>query len=259
MELAGAAAVVSGGAGGLGEATVRRLVGAGARVVVADLDADRGEALAAELGDGARFRSCDVTSEESVRAAFDEAATLGPVRLAVAVHGGFGGGGRTLGRDGTPHALDDFRRTIDHYLVGTFNVLRLAAESIARSEPGPSGERGLVVNTASIAGYEGTVGQVAYASAKGGVIGMTLAAARDLAPAGIRVVTIAPGTFLTPAYGADPSAVEAAWGPVVPFPKRMGRPDEYAALVEQLCANSYLNGEVIRIDGAIRFQPRGFR
>jgi NAD(P)-dependent dehydrogenase (short-subunit alcohol dehydrogenase family) len=259
MELSGSSAVVTGGAGGLGEATVRRLVGAGARVVIADLAADKGEALAQELGDAAVFRHCDVTSEDSVRAAFDAAAGLAPVRAAVAVHGGFGGGGRTLARDGTPHALDDFRQTIEHYLVGTFNVLRLAAEAIARSEPGADGERGVVVNTASIAGYEGTIGQVAYASAKGGVIGMTLAAARDLAAVGIRVVTVAPGTFLTPAYGADPSAVEAMWGPVIPFPKRMGRPEEYASLVEHVCANPYLNGEVLRIDGALRFSPKGTR
>jgi NAD(P)-dependent dehydrogenase (short-subunit alcohol dehydrogenase family) len=259
MELKGAAAVVTGGAGGLGEATVRRLVEAGARVVVADLAVDKGRVLAAELGDATAFAECDVTSEESVGAAFEQAAALGPVRLAVAVHGGFGGGGRTLGRDGTPHALDDFRRTVEHYLVGTFNVLRLAAAAISRSEPGPDGERGLVINTASIAGYEGTIGQVAYASAKGGVIGMTLAAARDLSVAGIRVMTIAPGTFLTPAYGADLAQVEAAWGPVVPYPKRMGRPDEYASLVEHICANGYLNGEVLRLDGALRFSPRGTR
>ncbi len=148
---------------------------------------------------------------------------------------------------------------MEHYLVGTFNVLRLAAAAIGRSEPLADGERGVVINTASIAGYEGTIGTVAYASAKGGVIGMTIAAARDLAVVGIRVVTIAPGTFRTPAYGADPDAVEALWAPAVPFPKRMGQPDEYARLVRCICENTYLNGEVIRIDGAIRFGPRGPR
>ncbi len=257
MELPGSAAVVSGGAGGLGEATVRRLVQAGARVVIADLAAEKGRALAAELGEGTAFANCDVCSEESVTFAFEQAAALGPVRLAVAVHGGFGGGGRTLGRDGTPLSLDNFRPTIEHYLVGTFNMLRLAAAAISRSDPRANGERGVVVNTASIAGYEGTIGQVAYASAKGGVIGMTLTAARDLAPAGIRVVTIAPGVFLTPAYGADPEKIEATWGPIVPFPKRMGRAEEYAALVEHICVNQYLNGEVIRADGGLRFGPRG--
>jgi NAD(P)-dependent dehydrogenase (short-subunit alcohol dehydrogenase family) len=256
MELNGSAALVTGGAGGLGEATVRRLVAAGAKVVIADLAAEKGQALADELGAAAAFVATDVTSEESVTAALDRAATLGPVRVAVAVHGGFGGGGRTLRSDGTPHALEDFRLTIDHYLVGTFNVLRLAAAAIGSSDPGVDGERGVIVNTASIAGYEGTIGQVAYASAKGGVIGMTLTAARDLAVVGIRVVTIAPGTFITPAYGADPELVEAMWAPAVPFPKRMGQPSEYAALVQTICENGYLNGEVIRIDGAIRFGPK---
>ena len=260
MDLREAAAFVSGGAGGLGEATVRRLVTGGARVVIADLAADKGRALAAELGEATAFAECDVCSEESVTAALEQAAAMGPVRLSVAVHGGFGGGGRTLGRDGTPHALDDFRRTVEHYLVGTFNVLRLAAAAISRSEPvGPDGERGVVVNTASIAGYEATIGQVGYASAKGGVIGMTLTAARDLAPVGIRVVTIAPGVFQTPAYGSDPEKVEATWGPIVPFPNRMGKAEEYAALVEHICVNGYLNGEVIRADGALRFGPRGGR
>ncbi len=259
MDIEGATAVVTGGAGGLGEATVRRLVAAGAGVVIADLATDKGETLAEELGPAAAFVETDVTSEESVTRAFDRAAELGPVRAAVAVHGGFGGGGRTLRSDGTPHALDDFRRTVEHYLVGTFNVVRLAAAAIGRSEPLADGERGVIVNTASIAGYEGTVGTVAYASAKGGVIGMTIAAARDLAVVGIRVVTIAPGTFRTPAYGPDRDAVEALWAPAVPFPKRMGQPDEYARLVQCICENPYLNGEVIRIDGAIRFGPKGPR
>jgi NAD(P)-dependent dehydrogenase (short-subunit alcohol dehydrogenase family) len=249
MDVDGAAALVTGGAGGLG----------GARVVIADLARDKGEALAGSLGEAAMFMETDVTSEDSLARAFRRAEELGPVRAAVAVHGGFGGGGRTLKSDGTPHALDDFRRTVEHYLVGTFNVVRLGAAAIARSEPLDGGERGVLINTASIAGYEGTIGTVAYASAKGGVLGMTIAAARDLAVVGIRVVTIAPGTFLTPAYGMDPDAVEAMWAPAIPFPKRMGRPDEYARLVEAICENRYLNGEVIRIDGAIRFGPKSPR
>ncbi len=256
MDLEGASAIVTGGAGGLGEATVRRLAAAGARVVVADLAKDKGEALAAELGGSAAFVATDVTSEDSVAAAVARATELGPLRVAVAVHGGFGGGGRTLKADGTPHSLDDFRRVVDHYLVGTFNVVRLAAAGMSTAEPQEDGQRGVIVATASIAGYEGTIGQVAYASAKGGVIGMTLAAARDLAVVGVRVVTIAPGVFITPAYGADPEQVEAYWGPAVPFPRRMGRPAEYASLVEAIVDNAYLNGEVIRIDGAIRFGPK---
>jgi NAD(P)-dependent dehydrogenase (short-subunit alcohol dehydrogenase family) len=259
MELSGAAAVVTGGAGGLGEATVRRLVAAGAKVVIADLAREKAEALATEMGAAAAFVETDVTDEESVSRALDRASAMGPVRVAVAVHGGFGGGGRTLRSDGTPHALEDFRRTVDHYLVGTFNVLRLAAQAMASTDPGEDGERGVVINTASIAGYEGTIGTVAYAAAKGGVIGMTLTAARDLAVVGVRVVTIAPGTFITPAYGMEPEKVEAMWAPAVPFPKRMGQPREYAHLVQAICENSYLNGEVIRIDGAIRFGPKGPR
>ena len=198
MEISGSAALVTGGAGGLGEATVRRLVAAGAKVVIADLAKEKAEALAKELGSAAEFVETDVTSEESVKNALDRAAGLGPVRVAVAVHGGFGGGGRTLKSDGNPHGLEDFRKVIDHYLVGTFNVLRLSAAAISKSEPREDGERGVIINTASIAAYEGTIGQVAYASAKGGVVGMTLTAARDLAVVGIRVVTIAPGTFITP-------------------------------------------------------------
>ncbi len=256
MEIEGASALVTGGAGGLGEATVRRLAAAGAKVIVADLAADKGRALADELGPAAEFVETDVTSEESVGAALERAAALGPVKVAVAVHGGFGGGGRTVKADGTPHSLDDFRRVIDHYLVGTFNVLRLSAAAMSANEPDAGGGRGVVVNTASIAAYEATIGQVAYASAKGGVVAMTLAAARDLAVAGIRVLTIAPGTFITPAYGADPAQVEAYWGPAVPFPRRMGQPDEYARLVLSIVDNDYLNGEVIRIDGAIRFAPK---
>ncbi len=256
MEIEGASALVTGGAGGLGEATVRRLAAAGAKVIVADLAADKGRALADELGPAAEFVETDVTSEESVGAALERAAALGPVKVAVAVHGGFGGGGRTVKADGTPHSLDDFRRVIDHYLVGTFNVLRLSAAAMSANEPDAGGGRGVVVNTASIAANEATIRQVAYASAKGGVVAMTLAAARDLAVAGIRVLTIAPGPFITPAYGADPAQVEAYWGPAVPFPRRMGQPDEYARLVLSIVDNDYLNGEVIRIDGAIRFAPK---
>jgi NAD(P)-dependent dehydrogenase (short-subunit alcohol dehydrogenase family) len=256
MEISGASAIVTGGAGGLGGATVRRLVAAGAKVVIADLNTEKAEAMVEELGSSVAFVKTDITSESSVQEALDKAASMGPVRISVAVHGGFGGGGRTLKADGTPHSLEDFRNVIDPYLVGTFNVLRLASAAISKSEPLEDGERGVIINTASIAGYEGTIGQVAYATAKAGVIGLTIAAARDLAVVGIRVMTIAPGTFITPAYGNDLEAVEAYWAPAIPFPKRMGQPVEYAKLAQSIVENSYLNGEVIRIDGAIRFGPK---
>ena len=256
MRIEGAGAVVTGGAGGLGEATVRRLHAAGAHVAIADLAADKGKALADELGDRARFVECDATSEDSVASAVAAAAEAAPLRIAAICHGAGEAGGRTVRADGKPHDLGVYRRTIEVYLVGTFNVLRLAAAQMMTNDPNESGERGVVVNTASIAGIEGQVGQVAYSSAKGGVIGMTLVAARDLAPAGVRVCTIAPGVFLTPAYGSNVEAIEAEWGRLVPFPNRMGRPDEYAALVQHIAENSYLNGEIIRLDGALRFQPK---
>jgi NAD(P)-dependent dehydrogenase (short-subunit alcohol dehydrogenase family) len=256
MEISGAAAIVTGGAGGLGEPTVRRLVDAGAKVVIADLPTDNAKKMAKELGSAVEFVETDVTSESSVLHALERASSLGPLRISVAVHGGFGAGGRTLKSNGTPHSLEDFRNVLDPYLVGTFNVLRLASAEISKTEALADGEHGVIINTASIAGYEGTIGQVAYATAKAGIIGMTIAAARDLAVAGIRVMTIAPGTFITPAYGPDPEPVEAYWAPAIPFPKRMGQPVEYAKLVQQIVENSYLNGEVIRIDGALRFSPK---
>ena len=165
-------------------------------------------------------------------------------------------GGRLLGKDGSPMGLDGFRTTIESYLVSFFNVMRLAAAAIARSEPAEDGGRGVIINTASIAAYEGQIGQLPYAAAKGGIVSMTLVAARDLSPTGIRVVTIAPGTILTPAYGKAGDQLEAYWGPQVPHPKRMGRPGEYAALVQAIAENDYLNGEVIRLDGALRFPPK---
>jgi NAD(P)-dependent dehydrogenase (short-subunit alcohol dehydrogenase family) len=256
MEISGASAIVTGGAGGLGEQTVRRLAASGAKVVIADVAKEKAEALVKELGDAVEFVQTDVTSESSVLHALERAASLGPLRVSVAVHGGFGAGGRTLKSNGTPHSLEDFRNVLDPYLVGTFNVLRLASAEMAKNEPLADGERGVIINTASIAGYEGTIGQIAYTAAKAGVIGMTLVAARDLSVVGIRVVTIAPGTFITPAYGPDPEQVEAYWSPAIPFPKRMGQPAEYAKLVQSIVDNSYLNGEVIRIDGALRFGPK---
>lgn len=257
MKLEGAVAMVTGGAGGLGEATVRRLVDEGMRVLIVDRDEDKGTALTAQLGERAVFAAADVTDETQVQAAVDAATALGALRVVAICHGAGGAGTRTVKSDGTPHDFTAYKRTIEVYLSGSFNVLRLAAATMAKQDPlDTDGERGVIVLTASIAGYEGTIGQIAYASAKGGVIGMTLVAARDLAVLGIRVATIAPGTFVTPAYSQTPEQLEEIWGPKVPFPRRMGRPDEYASVLAEICRNSYLNGEVIRVDGAIRFGPR---
>jgi len=253
MHISGSSAVVTGGTGGLGEATVRRLHAAGAKVVVADVADEKGKALERELG--VRYVRTDATDEGDVRAAMAEAAALGPLRISVDAHGGPASGGRLIGKDGEPLDLAGFRTTIEFYLTAVFNVMRLAAAAIARQEPA-DGARGVIVNTASIAAYEGQIGQLPYAAAKGGVVSMTLVAARDLSPVGIRVVTIAPGTFLTPAYGQAGDKLEAYWGPQIPHPRRMGRPAEYAAMVQSICENDYLNGEVIRLDGALRFPPK---
>jgi NAD(P)-dependent dehydrogenase (short-subunit alcohol dehydrogenase family) len=258
MDVDGSSAIVVGGAGGLGAATVRRLAAAGARVVIADLSENAGRVLADELGPGARFVQTDVLSDDSLSAAVAAAVEMGPLRVSVDTHGG-PGGGRTLDRNGSPLEMDQFTRVLQIFLQGAFNVLRLAAAAMAVNEPLDTGERGVIINTASIAAYEGTIGQVAYSAAKGGIIGMTLPAARDLAVVGVRVATIAPGVFATPAYGKALDAVEAEWGPVVPFPKRMGQPDEYARMAMAIIDNPYFNGEVIRLDGALRFQTKGAR
>lgn len=255
MEVSGNVALVTGAASGLGEATARRLHAHGAAIVLADLSEPRGTAIAAELGSNARFVKCDVTSEEDVNAAISAGAELG--RLAMSVHCAGGGiAARTVGRDGTPHALEAFARTIQLNLIGTFNVLRLAAAQMATNEPDAGGERGVCVQTASIAGYEGQIGQIAYGSAKAGVIGMTIIAARDLAAIGVRVCTIAPGTIGTPPMMGAPEQIREGLAATVPFPKRLGEPDEYAKLAQHIIENGYLNGEVIRLDGAVRFQPR---
>jgi NAD(P)-dependent dehydrogenase (short-subunit alcohol dehydrogenase family) len=253
MQISGSSAVVVGGTGGLGEATVRRLHAAGAKVVIADLADDKGKELASELG--ASYVRTDATNTDDVQAALAEAESLAPLRISVDAHGGPASGGRLIGKDGSPLDLDGFKTTIDVYLTGVFNVMRLTAAAMARQEP-VDGARGVIINTASIAAYEGQIGQLPYAAAKGGVVSMTLVAARDLSPLGIRVVTIAPGTFLTPAYGQAGEQLEAYWGPQVPFPKRMGRSAEYGALVQSIVENDYLNGEVIRLDGALRFPPK---
>jgi NAD(P)-dependent dehydrogenase (short-subunit alcohol dehydrogenase family) len=253
MKLSGSVALVTGGASGLGAATVRRLALGGAKVVIVDRDEARGTALASELGQ--TFAKADVTDPAQVGAAIDQAVALGPLRVAVSC-AGVGWAARTLDKTGKPHDLDLFKTVIGINLVGTFNVLRLAASAIAKAEPLEHGERGVIVNTASVAAFDGQIGQIAYAASKAGVAGMTLPAARDLAPAGIRVVTIAPGIFDTPMLGALPEDKRAALAADVVFPKRLGDPAEYGALVAAIVENGYLNGETIRLDGSLRMPPK---
>jgi NAD(P)-dependent dehydrogenase (short-subunit alcohol dehydrogenase family) len=254
VQIKDAVAVVTGGASGLGLATTKRLLDAGASVVVIDL---KGEEVVAELGDRAVFVGGNVTDEESVRTALDVAESLGPVRINVNC-AGIGNAIKTLGRDGA-FPLDQFRKIVEVNLIGTFNVLRLTAERIAKSEPiGPesSPERGVIVNTASVAAFDGQIGQAAYSASKGGVVGMTLPIARDLSRNLIRVVTIAPGLFKTPLLGSLPEEAQRSLGQQVPHPARLGDPDEYGALAVHIVENPMLNGEVIRLDGAIRMAPR---
>lgn len=255
MEITGNVALITGGASGLGAATARTLVDAGARVVLVDTNAELGEAFAAELGaERARFVRTDVTEEADVRAAVDTAMALGPLRVAVNC-AGVGWAARTLKRDGTPHDLDLFRKVIAINLVGSFNVLRLAASAMSTLDP-VDGERGVIVNTASVAAFDGQIGQAAYSASKGGVVGMTLPVARDLAKSLIRVMTIAPGTFDTPMLQGLPEEVRTALAAGIPNPSRLGDPLEYGALVRHIVENSYLNAEVIRIDGALRMPPK---
>jgi NAD(P)-dependent dehydrogenase (short-subunit alcohol dehydrogenase family) len=246
-------ALVTGGASGLGGATVRRLVADGAKAVIVDLPGSAGEQLATELGDGIRFAPADVRDPEQVQAAVDTAASLGELRVVVTC-AGVATPGRVVGRRG-PLDLDAFRTVVEINLVGTFNVLRLGAAAMLGNEP-VDGDRGVVVMTASIAAYDGQVGQAAYAASKAGVVGLTLSAARDLADKAIRVVTVAPGTFETPMMAGMPPEVKATLEAQVPHPSRMGDPAEYAALVRHIVDNPMLNGEVIRLDGALRMPPR---
>jgi NAD(P)-dependent dehydrogenase (short-subunit alcohol dehydrogenase family) len=247
--------LITGGGSGLGAATARALAEAGGRVVIADVSRDAGERTAGEIGDAARFVPADVTDEGgmelAVRAAVEQFGGLhGAVNCA-----GVATGARVLGREG-PMPLADFARVVQINLVGTFNVIRLAAAAMERNEPWESGERGVIVNTASVAAFDGQIGQAAYAASKGGVGSMTLPIARELARFGIRVMTIAPGTFDTPMVATMPEAVRASLAGQAPFPPRLGRPEEYAALVRHIMENQMLNGEVIRLDGAIRMAPR---
>jgi NAD(P)-dependent dehydrogenase (short-subunit alcohol dehydrogenase family) len=248
--------LVTGGAGGLGAATVRKLHGAGAAVVIADVADDKATALADELGNKVAYVRTDVLDDDAVNAALSKADELGVLRYVVIAHGGFGVAERVLKRDGSPAALDGFKKTIDLYLTGTYNVLRLAAAKIAKLDPDERDERGAIVMTASIAGYEGQIGQSAYSSAKGGVIALTLVGARDLSSVGIRVNTIAPGTIRTPLMALVGEEGLKKFAETVPFPKRLGTPEEYASLAQHLLENTYINGEVVRMDGAQRFQPR---
>jgi NAD(P)-dependent dehydrogenase (short-subunit alcohol dehydrogenase family) len=257
MDLNGTAAVVSGGASGLGEATARVLAAAGATVVVADLNEESGKRVAGEIG--GVFACTDVSDEASLQAAVDAAASTGvPLRTAVSC-AGIGWAARTVSRDGTPHDLASYQKVIAVNLIGTFNLMRIAAAAIAKTEPADAdGQRGVVINTSSIAGIEGQTGQIAYSASKGGIIGMTLPAARDLSAVGVRVNTICPGIIDTPIYGFSENAEEFKARLVAPvvFPKRMGRSDEFGQLVRSLIENDYMNAEVIRFDGGIRFQPK---
>jgi NAD(P)-dependent dehydrogenase (short-subunit alcohol dehydrogenase family) len=253
MEISGSGALVVGGASGLGEATARRLAEHGAVLTIADVNVDKGQALADELG--ATFAQLDVREEEQVQAAVDQAAQApGGLRIAVTC-AGTGWAQKVAGSKG-PHPLQPFEVIIGINLIGTFNVLRLAASAMIGNEPNADGERGVLVNTASIAAFDGQVGQVAYSASKGGVVGMTLPVARDLAQYGIRVNTIAPGLFDTQLLAALPEEARESLGRTIPFPPRLGQPSEYALLVDQIVANPMLNGETIRLDGALRMAPR---
>ncbi|MCA1735021.1 MAG: 3-hydroxyacyl-CoA dehydrogenase [Actinobacteria bacterium] len=253
MELSGVSAIVTGGASGLGAATVRRLSNAGAFVVVADLQDDKGEATARDVN-GAYLHT-DVTKEDQVRQAVDVAMAANPLR-AVVNCAGIGPPGRTLNRDGTPHDLGHFRTLIEINLIGTFNTIRLAAAAMATTEPLENGQRGAIVNTASVAAFDGQIGQAAYSASKGGIVGMTLPIARDLASVGIRVNTIAPGIIDTPLLAGLPEPARLSLGEQVLFPKRLGQPDEFADLALLLITHDYMNAETIRMDGGIRMAPK---
>jgi NAD(P)-dependent dehydrogenase (short-subunit alcohol dehydrogenase family) len=252
MDIAGKVFIVTGGSSGLGEGTARMLAREGGIVVVADLQVDKGEALAKELG-GA-FVKCDVASEEDGKAVVAKAVSLGKL-MGLVNCAGVAPAAKTVGKDG-PHALALYAKVINVNLVGSFNMIRLAAEAMCRNEPEATGERGVMISTASVAAFDGQIGQAAYSASKGGVVGMTLPIARDLARNGIRNMTIAPGIFGTPMLFSMPQDVQDALAASVPFPSRLGRPDDYAKLVHQIITNDMLNGEVIRLDGAIRMAPK---
>ncbi len=255
MRIQGSTFIISGGASGLGGATTRMVVENGGHAVIADINSQAGDALAAELGQAATFVRTDVTSAGDVEAAVRRAVdTYGGLQGAVCA-AGIGVAERVLGKEG-PQPLDHFARVITVNLVGMFNVIRLAAHAMSQGQPNAAGERGVIVNTASVAAFDGQIGQAAYAASKGGIVGMTLPIAREFARIGVRVMTIAPGTFDTPLLAGLPEAARQSLAQQVPFPSRLGRPSEYAALVKHIVENEMLNGEVIRLDGAIRMAPK---
>ena len=255
MEIRNSTFIVTGGSSGLGAATVKMIVSAGGNALIADVNKAQGEALAAKLGKQARYVDCDVTREDHGKAAV-EAALKGFGSLSGLVNcAGIAIGEKTVGKEG-PHSLEKFARVISINLIGSFNMIRLAADAMAKQQPNAAGERGVIVNTASVAAFDGQIGQAAYSASKAGIVGMTLPIARDLSRSGIRVMTIAPGIFETPMLLGMPQEVQDALGKMVPFPSRLGKPHEYAQLVRQIAENEMLNGEVIRLDGAIRMQPK---
>jgi len=255
MNINGSRAIVSGGASGLGEATVRFLSAKGATCTILDRNEDGAKALASELGNGANYVAGDVADPDVVGKAVEQAASGGSLRIAVSC-AGIGWAGRVINKDGTPHDLEIFRLVLNVNLIGTFNVMRLSASAMSKVDPLEHGERGVIVNTASVAAFEGQIGQIAYSASKGGVVGMTVPAARDLSAVGVRVLTIAPGLMDTPLLGLLPEPQRQALGAGVLFPKRLGTPDEYALLVGQLVENGYLNGETVRLDGGLRMPPK---
>jgi NAD(P)-dependent dehydrogenase (short-subunit alcohol dehydrogenase family) len=258
VKVEGNVALVTGGASGLAKATARHVHARGAKVVILDRNGDGAQQVAAELGDGVVGVGGSILDEADVAHAIEVAQGLGPLRMCFAIAGGgVPGGGRTVNRDGSPHALEPFAKTVELNMVGTFNTVRLAAAAMGALAPAnEDGERGAIVLTASIAGIEGQIGQISYGAAKAGIIGMTIIAARDLAAVGIRVNCIAPGTMLTEAWGNVRSKVQETLEAKVPFPQRFGEPEEFARLAEHLVTNEYLNGTVIRLDGAVRFDPK---
>jgi len=252
MEIEGHVFIVTGGASGLGEGTARMLRQAGGQVLIADMQQDKGEAVAQQIG--AVFMRCDVSQEADAQAVIDRAGQLGPLTGLVNC-AGIAPAEKTVGKNGA-HSLAVFSKVVQVNLIGTFNMIRLAAQAMSQNAPLPSGERGVIINTASVAAYDGQIGQAAYSASKAGVVGMTLPIARDLSRNGIRVMTIAPGIFATPMVAGMPPDVQASLAASVPFPARLGQPADYAKLVRQIIENEMLNGEVIRIDGAIRMAPR---
>jgi len=255
MQLKGSTFLVTGGGSGLGAAAVEMVVSSGGNAVIADVNRSAGEALAAKLGKQARFVECDVAREDHGKAGVDLALKEFGGLQGLVNCAGIGLGEKTVGKEG-PHALASFARVININLIGSFNMIRLAADAMSKQQPNAAGERGVIVNTASVAAFDGQIGQAAYSASKGGIVGMTLPIARDLSRSGIRVVTIAPGIFETPMLKGLPPEVQDSLGKQVPFPSRLGRASEYAALVKHIAENEMLNGETIRLDGAIRMAPK---